>query len=75
MNKDVIVVQSTGSGKSLCYAASALLNPGKRILVIEPVVAVITDQVRSLKNMGFDAVALGRAAGTNKLTNFSKGIC
>ena len=70
MNKDVVVVQPTGSGKSLCYIASALLNPGKVTLVIEPVVAVITDQVRSLKNMGLDAVALGRAAGNDKLTNF-----
>ena len=72
MKKDVIVVQPTGSGKSLCYIASALLNPGKVTLVIEPVVAVITDQVRSLKNMGLDAVALGRAAGNNKLTNFRR---
>ena len=70
MNKDVIVVQPTGSGKSLCYVASALLNPVT--LVIEPVVAVITDQVHSLKNMGLDAVALGRAAGNNKLTNFRR---
>ena len=72
MNKDVIVVQPTGSGKSLCYVASALLNPEKVTLIIEPVVAVITDQVRSLKNMGLDVVALGRAAGNNKLTNFRR---
>ena len=72
MNKNVIVVQPTGSGKSLCYVASALLNPEKVTLVIEPVVAVITDQVRSFKNMGLDAVALGRAAGNNKLTNFRR---
>ena len=32
--KDVIVVQPTGSGKSLCYIASALMNPGKITLVI-----------------------------------------
>ena len=44
-----VVVHPTGSGKSLCYTASALLNPGKVTLVIEPIVAVITDQVRSLK--------------------------
>lgn len=45
LNNDVVVVQPTGSGKSLCYTASALLNPGKVTLVIEPIVAVITDQV------------------------------
>ena len=70
MNKDVVVVQPTGSGKSLCYIASVLLYPGKVILVIESVVAVITDQVHSLKNMGLDAVAPGRAAGNDKLTYF-----
>ena len=37
---------------------------GKVTVIIEPIVAVITDQVRSLKNMGLDVVALGRAAGT-----------
>ena len=71
-NNDVIVVQPTGSGKSLCYTASALLNPGKITLVIEPIVAVITDQVQSLKNKGLDVVALGRAAGADKLTNFRR---
>jgi len=39
--KDVIIVQPTGLGKSLCYVAPALLNPGKVTLVIEPVVAII----------------------------------
>ena len=72
LNNDVIVVQPTGSGKSLCYTASALLNPGKITLVIEPIVAVITDQVWSLKNKGLDVVALGRAAGADKLTNFRR---
>ena len=62
MKKDVIFVQPTGS-------ASALLNSGNVTL---PVVVVITDQVCSLKNMRLDAVALGRAAGNNKLTNFQR---
>ena len=70
--KDVIVVQPTGSGKSLCYVAPALLNPGKVTLVIEPVVAVITNQIQSLRSKGIDAVALGRAAGSNKLANFRR---
>ena len=68
--KDVVIVQPTGSGKSLCYTVPALLNPGKITLVIEPVVAIITNQVLSLRAKGIDAVALGRAAGANKLTNF-----
>ena len=70
--KDVVIVQPTGFGKSLCYTVPALLNPGKITLVIEPVVAIITNQVLSLRAKGIDAVALGRAAGANKLTNFRR---
>ena len=70
--KDVVIVQPTGSGKSLCYTVPALLNPGKITLVIEPVVAIITNQVLSLRAKGIDAVALGRAAGINKLPNFRR---
>ena len=71
-SKDAIVVQPTGSGKSLCYVAPALLNPGKVTVVIEPVVAVITNQIQTLRSKGIDSVALGRAAGSNKLTNFRR---
>ena len=66
--KDVIVVQPTGSGKSACFTLFALLSP----VVIEPVVAVITNQVESLKNKGIDAVALGRAANSKKSVNFRR---
>lgn len=51
---------------------ASLLNPGKITLVIEPVVAVITNQVHTLRARGIDAVALGRAAGGNKLTNYCR---
>ena len=70
--KDTIVVQPTGSGKSLCYIASALMNPGKITLVVEPVVAVITNQIQNLKCKGIDAFALGRAAGKCTSTKFSR---
>ena len=38
--KETIIVQPTGSGKSLCYIASALINPGKTTLIIKSVVVV-----------------------------------
>ena len=47
----------------MCFTFPALLNPGKVSIVIEPVVAIINNQVEALKNKGIDAVALGRAAG------------
>ena len=41
-------------------------------MVIEPVVAVITNQIQSLQSKGIDSVALGRAAGNSKLANFRR---
>ena len=61
--KDVIVVQPTGSGKSVCFVLPALMFPGKVSLVIEPVVAIIINQVDTLQRKGIKTVALGRAAG------------
>ena len=68
--EDALIVQPTGSGKSLCFTLPALLPPGKISLVIEPVFAVIVNQVKALQSKGIDAVALGRTAGTSKSANF-----
>ena len=68
--KDVIVVQPTGSGKSVYFILPALVFPGKVSLVIEPVVAVIINQVEALQKKGIKALALGRAAGSKKSLNY-----
>ena len=71
--KDVVFVQPTGSEKSICFALPSLLNPGKISLIVEPVVAVITNQVDALKTKGIDAVVLGPAAGiAEKSINFCR---
>ena len=69
---DVILVQPTGSVKSLCFTFPALLNPGKVSIVIEPVVAIINNQVEALQKKGIDAVALGRAVGNKKSSNYQR---
>ena len=43
--KDAIIVQPTGSGKSVCFTLPALVSSKKVSFVIEPVVAIITNQV------------------------------
>ena len=48
------------------------MNPGKITLVIEPMIAVITNQIQNLKLKGIDAFALGGAAGKNSQMNFRK---
>lgn len=67
---NVILVQPTGSGKSLCFTFPALLNPGKVGIVIEPVVAIINNQVEALQKKGIDPVALGWVAGNKKSANY-----
>ena len=47
--KDFVVVQPTGSGKSMCFILPALIFPGKVLLVIEPVIAVIINQIDALQ--------------------------
>lgn len=67
---DAILVQPTGSGKSLCFIVPALLNPSKFCIVIEPLVAIINNQVEALQRKGIDTVALGGAAGNMRSKNY-----
>ena len=59
---DFIVIQSTASGKSLCFQVSALLSPNKFVMVICPTVALMEEQLACLKGKGIDAVILGPSA-------------
>jgi len=49
--KDCAVLLPTGAGKSLIYQLAGLLMPG-RTLIIDPIVALMEDQVRSLYSHG-----------------------
>ena len=67
--RDVIVIQPTGSGKSLCYQVPALFNTGKMVVCVCPTIALIHSQVTDLVNKGIDAVAFGRCAGEDAVKN------
>ena len=56
--KNVFCIRETDSGKSLCYQIPALmLDKDHCAVVISPLIALIDDQVRSLRENGIDAEA------------------
>ncbi len=52
--KNVLAVRPTGSGKSLCFQVPILLSPGTG-LVIEPLKALMKDQVQGLHSLRLPA--------------------
>lgn len=51
--RDCLVLLPTGAGKSLIYQLAGLLLPG-RTVVIDPIVALMEDQIESLRRAGID---------------------
>lgn len=55
--RDVLAIMPTGGGKSLCFQLPALMRDGVTV-VISPLIALIRDQVRALREAGVAAGAL-----------------
>ncbi|MDD9816535.1 MAG: RecQ family ATP-dependent DNA helicase [Gammaproteobacteria bacterium] len=58
--KDSIIVQPTGSGKSLCFQFPPVYEQKKAIVVV-PTISLMNDQVTNLAEKGIKAVLLGSA--------------
>lgn len=55
--QDVVAILPTGGGKSVCFQVPALMQEGI-CLVITPLIALMQDQVKQLKQLGIPAVAI-----------------
>ena len=52
-SQDSLILLPTGAGKSIIYQLASLLLPG-RTIVIDPIIALIDDQIDNLAMMGID---------------------
>ena len=74
--KDVLTLLPTGAGKSLCFQIPTIYSQGICV-IISPLIALMQDQVKDLKEKNISAVALGgqltEEAQNNILTDALQG--
>ncbi len=66
--KNLITILPTGGGKSICYQVPGMIKEGV-CLVISPLIALMNDQVNSLKKIGIKAIAITSALEQNEIIN------
>ena len=64
--KDILALLPTGGGKSICFQVPGLVIGGVT-LVISPLIALMDDQVKSLKSKGIRATAVTSAMGYREI--------
>ena len=66
--RDTLVVMPTGAGKSLCYQLPAAILEGTAI-IISPLIALMQDQVDSLKNTNLRSASINSTQSYTEMTD------
>lgn len=72
-NKNTIALMPTGGGKTLCFQIPALVKNGVCI-VVSPLVALINDQILSLKQKQIKAIAITGGLRENELSTLLDNV-
>jgi ATP-dependent DNA helicase RecQ len=71
--RDSVVVMPTGSGKSLCFQAPALVTPGLAV-VVSPLISLMKDQVDTLVGNGVAAGLFNSSLSADEKTSVLAGL-
>lgn len=71
--RDVLALMPTGGGKSLCYQLPALLQPGVS-LVVSPLIALMHDQVRQLRDNDIAATFINSTLDSTEIARRGTGL-
>lgn len=71
--EDLITILPTGGGKSLCYQLPSLLMDGVTI-VISPLIALMQDQVRALKNNNIQAEMINSSLDYDEIQEITQRV-
>jgi ATP-dependent DNA helicase RecQ len=70
---NAVVLMPTGGGKSLCYQVSALLRSGLGV-VVSPLIALMKDQVDTLRQAGVRAAALNSRLSPGETAEIERAV-
>ena len=70
---DCIVYMPTGGGKSMCFWIPALCRTGVGV-VVSPLIALMRDQVESLRSLGVKAGAINSTIGFSEASQIRRAV-